>query len=200
MPGANHTRVPRFKGSIRPTDSPDSQTPRTDTETIDAENNWWGAADGPSGDGPGSGDSVDGASIDFDPFLAAQAPGTPCPAGAALDHFKCYKVVSKGTSNLDPRPIVNLEDQFGEEFDVRVDHAEVFCNPVVKNEEGEFEDLGDQHLTCYNIKGGKEEHQVQIDNQFGEQELRVLEARLLCVPTEKLGFEAIERPSPPPRP
>jgi|GEM_PF-2671681 len=35
--------------------------------TLDAENNWWGATDGPSGSGPGAGDSV-GAGIDFTPF------------------------------------------------------------------------------------------------------------------------------------
>lgn len=41
------------------------------------ENNWWGAADGPSGDGAGSGDSVAVAgtgSLDFDPWLAAVPP------------------------------------------------------------------------------------------------------------------------------
>jgi hypothetical protein len=47
------------------------------TETINAEYNWWGAADGPSGDGPGSGDAVDGTTIDFDPFLTSFASGTP---------------------------------------------------------------------------------------------------------------------------
>jgi hypothetical protein len=53
----------------------------TGTETINAENNWWGAADGPSGDGTGSGYSVNGASgggaIDFDPFLTVEASDTP---------------------------------------------------------------------------------------------------------------------------
>jgi hypothetical protein len=42
---------------------------------VDAEDNWWGSADGPSGDGPGSGDSVvDAASgtIDFAPFSTTQ--------------------------------------------------------------------------------------------------------------------------------
>jgi len=48
------------------------------TETINAENNWWGAADGPSGNGPGSGDAVNGSTIDFDPFLTAEALDTPC--------------------------------------------------------------------------------------------------------------------------
>ena len=44
------------------------------------ENSWWGAADGPAGDGPGSGDplSVTGTgSLDFDPFLTT---GCPLPA------------------------------------------------------------------------------------------------------------------------
>ncbi len=54
----------------------------TGTETINAENNWWGAADGPSGNGTGSGDVVDGISgggaIDFDPFLTVEASDTPC--------------------------------------------------------------------------------------------------------------------------
>lgn len=36
------------------------------------ENNWWGDASGPRGDGPGSGDSV-GTDIDYDPFLTAPA-------------------------------------------------------------------------------------------------------------------------------
>jgi hypothetical protein len=38
------------------------------------ENNWWGAADGPGGDGPGSGDSVavtGTGSLDFDPWLTS---------------------------------------------------------------------------------------------------------------------------------
>jgi hypothetical protein len=51
-------------------------------ETIDAENNWWGAADGPSGDGPGNGDAVDGMSgggeIDFSLFLDSEVTETPC--------------------------------------------------------------------------------------------------------------------------
>ena len=47
-------------------------------ETINAESNWWGAADGPSGNGPGTGDAVNGSTIDFDPFLTAEATDTPC--------------------------------------------------------------------------------------------------------------------------
>ena len=57
---------------------------------VDAENNWWGAADGPSGNGPGSGDSVLLTNCDFDPWLTAPAecqgaePVVPEPATLAL--------------------------------------------------------------------------------------------------------------------
>jgi hypothetical protein len=48
------------------------------TASLDAENNWWGATDGPSGDGPGSGDSVS-TNVDFDPWLAEpQVIINPC--------------------------------------------------------------------------------------------------------------------------
>jgi hypothetical protein len=35
--------------------------------TVDAQHNWWGACDGPSGEGPGSGDAVS-ANVDYDPW------------------------------------------------------------------------------------------------------------------------------------
>ena len=42
--------------------------------TVNAECNWWGAADGPSGDGPGSGDTVTG-DVDFDPWAEKESGG-----------------------------------------------------------------------------------------------------------------------------
>lgn len=58
-----------------------------ETETLSAENNWWGSPDGPSGEGSGSGSAVS-TNVDYQPFLAApieQAPecgGTPIPPTA----------------------------------------------------------------------------------------------------------------------
>jgi parallel beta-helix repeat protein len=40
---------------------------------VNATNNWWGASDGPSGGGPGSGDAVT-TNVDFSPFLTAPNP------------------------------------------------------------------------------------------------------------------------------
>jgi len=42
-------------------------------ETVNATCNWWGAADGPSSAGPGSGDSVS-SNVDFQPWLTQAAP------------------------------------------------------------------------------------------------------------------------------
>jgi|GEM_PF-5986766 len=46
--------------------------------TIDAINNWWGSASGPSGAGPGNGDAVS-EYVYYDPFFTAPVPGVPLP-------------------------------------------------------------------------------------------------------------------------
>jgi hypothetical protein len=64
----------------------------TGTETIDAENNWWGATNGPSGAYPGGGDAVTSINIDAMPFLTSDpacapippSPPAPCPTNVAL--------------------------------------------------------------------------------------------------------------------
>jgi len=45
----------------------------TDTPNFDATNNWWGAADGPSEAGGGSGDGVDDYVL-FTPFITTGCP------------------------------------------------------------------------------------------------------------------------------
>jgi hypothetical protein len=47
---------------------------------LDAECNWWGAADGPGPVGPGSGDNVS-LNVDYTPWLIAEAPGGQCIGG-----------------------------------------------------------------------------------------------------------------------
>jgi|GEM_PF-3191992 len=55
------------------------------TGTLNAINNWWGANNGPSGVGPGSGDAVS-ANVDYDPWL-----------GAELEEAKSETVTGSGT-------------------------------------------------------------------------------------------------------
>lgn len=57
------------------------------SEALLFENNWWGDASGPSGDGPGTGDSVSvtgSGSVDFTPFATDGCHPVPEPGAAAL--------------------------------------------------------------------------------------------------------------------
>ncbi len=49
------------------------------SETIDAENNWWGSASGPSGAYGGTGDAVTSPNVDAVPFLTSTSPCAPAP-------------------------------------------------------------------------------------------------------------------------
>jgi hypothetical protein len=62
-------------------------------------------------------------------------------------HWKCYEA-----NPLAPAPgvIVNLADQFHEEFDVEVGQGRYLCNPAEKNGEGQ-PPLPNEHLACYDI-------------------------------------------------
>ena len=65
-----------------------------------------------------------------------------------------------------------------------VEEPELFCNPVDKNDEGISDPTA--HLTCYKIKEDDKKRQVLIENQFGEQTLKVTKPKLLCVPSKKI--------------
>lgn len=115
----------------------------------------------------------------------------PGPNGTAItlirdeppvrDHFRCYDV--KEYSRL-PKRYVSLKDQFRSDDRVRVGKAASLCVPVDKNGEGISDP--DTHLTCYKIKPDKRTKlDVVIENQFGEQTLRVDNSKMLCVPSKK---------------
>ena len=115
--------------------------------------------------------------------LAAQQPPTQIPTG--LDHFKCYSASGKRVGAP-----VTLRDQFHTET-VRVLDPIAFCNPTrkihntvptgVQNAAG--------HLTCYTMTpfpfAGAS---VNVLNQFGSGPIRVLQADILCVPSQKLKW------------
>ena len=88
-----------------------------------ATQNWWGAADGPSGQGPGSGQSVS-ANVTFDPWLTCP-PGTgPCTNQAPTAAFSAtpsstpgsLQVAVDGSNSADPDgTIVSYAWDFGDE-------------------------------------------------------------------------------------
>jgi len=93
-----------------------------------------------------------------------------------VDHYQCYSV--RG----DRRRVagVTLEDQFGT-GSADVKKPSRLCLPVNKNGEGIVD--GAARLMCYAIKPGPRVNTtVQVNNQFGDDELRVKRARELCIP------------------
>lgn len=72
--------------------------------TLLAENNWWGAADGPSGVGPGSGDAVSTA-VDFTPFRTSRCRGLAIVANG-IDITDRIKTINLG---LEPNAVSTLK-------------------------------------------------------------------------------------------
>ncbi len=72
-----------------------------------ATDNWWGAADGPAGGGPGSGDAVSG-SVDYSGFKSAPPAGCPnrllpsADAGVPQTVFLEESVTLDGAASADP--------------------------------------------------------------------------------------------------
>ena len=72
---------------------------------VNASCNWWGDASGPSGGGPGTGDSTEG-DVVFTPWLTAAAPGGPCdgplpppPSGTLNSSSITISTTNQGTIN-----------------------------------------------------------------------------------------------------
>lgn len=96
---------------------------------VDAENNWWGDASGPSGEGPGTGDAVStdvvfspwltgidysgattfaiGGSIVLEATLMNTNSGAPAPEGATVEFF--FNGLSVGTDLTDANGVATLD-------------------------------------------------------------------------------------------
>lgn len=113
-----------------------------------------------------------------------------------LEHFQCYPTLQ---TDPDVSTTVWLSDQFSTTANgesVRVRGACWFCNPTRKLHNGEVFGIEDvrQHLTFYWTPPANRGPQrtVKIKNQFGDQALRLHEALLLAVPTQKAGYDFVE--------
>jgi hypothetical protein len=96
-------------------------------------------------------------------------------------HYKCYKIVPGGQPVL---RTITLEDQFGEQKNVLVTASELLCAPAKKDGDGTFDV---PHLKCYVISRDAPplRQTVLLDDQFGEEEVEVMEPQLLCQEVEK---------------
>jgi len=106
-----------------------------------------------------------------------------------LNHSWCYEATGPRV-----RQRVTLKDQFGENR-VRVERPRFFCNPVEKTHGGVTTPIEepDVHLTCYEIFGLQKTQATQfgVSNQFEQDTFTVTSFQLLCVPSEKKGFEPL---------
>jgi hypothetical protein len=84
-------------------------------QPVDATCNWWGAADGPSGEGTGSGDAVT-SKVEFTPWLLSAAPGGVCYvfdscAEGAKNHGQFVSCVAKELKSLVKDGVITDEDK-----------------------------------------------------------------------------------------
>ena len=114
------------------------------------------------------------------------------------DHYVCYVAKDIVKPSQLP-PAVGLQDQFTQ-GNYKVGKAKYLCPPAGKNAEPVFDQV--THLKIYPIKRlkpGKDQlppHGVMVDNQFGQQQLKVGATTGLMVPTTK----GLAGPPPPPNP
>jgi hypothetical protein len=114
--------------------------------------------------------------------LPTQKEALPPPVG--LDHYQCYSVeVLEGHPYPPP---VTLVDQWETEYEVQVLDPQLLCTPADKLEDGYPIFNPVDHLECYNIASPPfTPRTTYVTNQFGYEELAVIEPNMLCVPSLK---------------
>jgi hypothetical protein len=99
------------------------------------------------------------------------------PAG---NHYKCYEIINPPLINVP----VNLSDQFGVQNGQAV-RPRYLCNPVKKN--GSPVPNPNLHYVCYDLTiPAIPVRSARITNQFHTLDVRVQQARLLCLPSSKV--------------
>ena len=122
--------------------------------------------------------------------LTALAAG---PASAQMlqrDHLKCYEVLKD--QNPPEEVVVNLFNAFGLEPGCEVQiESRLFCTPAAKVVVGGG-GIGDDprgpalqsDFTCYQVRcPDSPRRRLHVNDQFGDREIGIEEARLLCTPT-----------------
>ncbi len=107
-------------------------------------------------------------------------------SGSPGDHFTCYKVRrSRGAPRFTAHT-VSVVDQF-ETITETLIRPQLLCAPSSKNGEDPTAPSHPDHLLCYKTrsKPGFGSANVSIDNQFGTDQLTLIDRRELCVPALK---------------
>lgn len=125
-------------------------------------------------------EQCDGTDADLCPGqcgVPGSSNGCLCPP----DHYLCYGARQLGAPFAQRE--VTVEDRFGQAL-ATVRKPQHVCNPADKN--GEGIDDPTAHLMCYRAwEPGLQRLDVVVENQFGQQTLRVMRPHTLCTPAEK---------------
>jgi hypothetical protein len=104
------------------------------------------------------------------------------------DHLKCYEVLQDQNPLVDRE--VDLVNKFGLEPNCHVaTKARLFCTPVSKFIAGgngnDYRGAElDTDFTCYKVECPPNPiKELAIDDQFGDRNIRIKDARMLCTPT-----------------
>lgn len=118
--------------------------------------------------------------VDQPEALAVPAQRVPLPSPNGLDHFLCYRASGQRVGVR-----LKLRDDLHNENRVTVLEPTLFCNPATKVHDGVVHPIQwpDSHLTCYAIKGTPFSGSATVVDQFGTEDLDLVRAGLLCVPT-----------------
>jgi hypothetical protein len=129
-------------------------------------------------------------------WLGASMVGVPSVGAQAevdFDHLGCAEVTKD--SNPKEEQLVDLENKLGlEPGCALVTKAAYICAPTVKFRLDEIDPSGDDprgegyshNMLCYKVSCDKREKQlITLDDQFGQREIQIKEAKLLCTPGEE---------------
>lgn len=96
------------------------------------------------------------------------------------NHYKCYEILNPVTITLP----LTLVDQFGTQ-NANTATSRFLCNPVAKN--GSPVPNPNLHYVCYVINVPViPVRSARVTNQFHTMDVRVQQARLLCLPSSKI--------------
>jgi hypothetical protein len=119
-------------------------------------------------------------------FMVPTAKNGVALAPPPADHFTCYKVKrSRGAAKF-VQQTVTVGDQFQNVTETLIKPVHL-CAPTNKNGEDASAPLHPDHLLCYKAKSPTQfgTINVNIDNQFGPDQVTLIHRRELCIPSLK---------------
>jgi hypothetical protein len=112
------------------------------------------------------------------------------PVLNAAAHLTFYRLHQE---EREPERTVEFKNQFGEQEWV-IGQPLFLLVPSLKDREATFFPGGLDHFKCYEVIEGKiRERSVKLTDQFKEEEAKVGQPRLFCVPVEKRAGDTISR-------